>query len=177
MTGRPKKELKDFLVSEAGQRELEALAKEGKTLEQIANNYGIARNTLYTWSKANPEIKSALLAGKKVADERVEDSLYEQCFDRPTKEETMEYDSLGNIIKRTVKTKIIPASVPAIQYWLANRSEGKWKAKQQLELTGDSKAPVMFVMDIPNPYEDAGMDKCPGNQSGNSASPKEHEGH
>ena len=51
------------------------------------------------------------------------------------------------------------------------------EAKQQLELTGDAKAPVMFVMDIPNPYEDAGMDKCPGNQSGNSASPKEHDGH
>ena len=118
-------------------------------VEEIATAFDITRSTLYKWSKANSDLQSALTEGKKVADDRVENSLYEQCFDRPTVEETTEYDENGNVVKRIRKTKVIPASVNAIQYWLANRSEGKWKARQQLELTGSKDAPVIFVNDMP----------------------------
>ena len=144
-----KTETKEYLKTEEGLKELTELARQGMTMEQIAKRYDITRNTLYVWTKGSPELKSAILEGKKVADERVEDSLYEQCFDRPSMEETIEYDSEGRVLKRSVRKKVIPASVTAIQYWLANRSEGKWKARQQLELTGSKDAPVIFVNDMP----------------------------
>lgn len=139
-----------------GIEEARQLALEGKTLSQIAEHFHVTRNTLYIWTKTNAELRSALVEGKKVADERVEDSLYEQCFDRPMREETVEYDAQGHVVRTTTKTKVIPASVPAIQYWLANRSEGKWKARQQLEVVGDPAKPVVFVNDVPRvpPSED-----------------------
>ena len=144
-----KEEVKEEILSPEGLERVKALAKEGKTLTEIATAFDITRSTLYKWSKANLDLQSALTEGKKVADDRVENSLYEQCFDRPTVEETTEYDENGNVVKRIRKTKVIPASVNAIQYWLANRSEGKWKARQQLELTGSKDAPVIFVNDMP----------------------------
>lgn len=147
---------RDYAQTPEGIEEARQLAMEGLTLSQIAERFKVTRNTLYIWTKSNTELKSALVEGKKVADERVEDSLYEQCFDRPTREETVEYDAEGNVIKRIAKTKVIPANVTAIQYWLANRSEGKWKARQQLELVGDPTKPVVFVNDVPRatPSED-----------------------
>ena len=144
-----KTDTKKYLQTEEGLKELTELARQGMTMEQIAKKYDITRNTLYVWTKGSPELKSAILEGKKVADDRVEDSLYEQCFDRPSIEETIEYDSDGNVLKRIVRKKVLPASVNAIQYWLANRSEGKWKARQQLELTGSKDAPIIFVNDMP----------------------------
>lgn len=141
--------LREYLGSDAGLKELTELAKAGKTLNDISIKYGIARMTLYNWSKKNEKIRDALAEGRKSSNERVESSLYEQCFDRRVEEATVEYDAQGNAIKRTVKTRIIPANERAIEYWLSNTSEGKWKARQQLELTGNPGAPVVFVNDIP----------------------------
>lgn len=146
---------KDYALSEEGLERITQLAREGKTLSEIATELDITRMTLYRWSKSSNELQSALTEGKKVADARVEDSLYEQCFDRPTLEETIEYDSQGAVVKRTVRKRVIPANVTAIQYWLANRSEGKWKARQQLELTGSTNAPVVFVNDMPRKTDES----------------------
>ena len=146
-------ELQDYLTSDKGLAELTDLSKSGKTLAEISEHFGIVRTTLYMWSKKYPQIQSALSEGKKVADDRVEQSLYEACFGRTEKEVTIEKDRDGNVIKSTVRTRYYPANITAIQYWLSNRRNDMWKARQQLEMTGDSALPVMFVNDIPNPYD------------------------
>lgn len=146
--------IRERLLTEEGLKELTDLAREGKTIQEIASRYGITRKTFYQWSTKYPEINSALVEGKTIADERVEMSLYDCCFGHKEKEISVEQDADGNIIKRTIKEKYIPPNVQAIQYWLANRSNGKWKARQQLELTGDSVIPVRFIEDIPNPFKD-----------------------
>lgn len=144
-----KSDTREYLQSDEGLAELTKLAEDGATVEEIARHFGVHRATLYRWSKASQDIHIALSTGKKVADERVEESLYEQCFDRHVKEETIEYDDQGHVIKRTVKARVLPASVNAIQYWLSNRMNDVWKARQQLELTGSKDAPVIFVNDMP----------------------------
>lgn len=146
--------IKEKLLTEEGLAELTEMARSGKTLSEIAKHYGIVRKTFYEWSKKHPEINSALAEGKTAADEKVEMSLYDCCFGHMEKEITVEQDADGNVIKRVIKQKYIPPNVVAIQYWLANRTNGKWKARQQLELTGDSVLPVRFIEDIPNPFKD-----------------------
>lgn len=155
MPNQLKEEIKEYILSEEGLAKVLELARSGSTQEEIAREFGITRQTLFHWSKANTKLREAILEGRKVADERVEDSLYEQCFDRPVLEVTTEYDEENNVVKRVERKKVIPANITAIQYWLANRSEGKWKARQQLELVGDSARPVVFINDVPKPKADA----------------------
>jgi transposase-like protein len=145
-------ELQEYLQSKKGLNEITEQSRSGKTLAEISEHFGIARTTLYTWSKKYPEIQSALSEGKHVADDRVEQSLYESCFGRTEKEVTVEKDRDGNVIKSIVRTRYIPPNITAIQYWLSNRRNDTWKARQQLEFAPDTKLPVMFVEDIPNPF-------------------------
>ena len=72
-------------------------------------------------NKKYPEIDQVLSSSKKIADELVEQSLYESCFGRTEREITLEKDGEGNITKQVVKTKYIPPNVQAIQFWLSNR--------------------------------------------------------
>ena len=60
-----KQEILDHLKSPEGLEELTDLAKEGHTISDIANHYGIGRGTIYDWSKRHPEIMSAISDGKK----------------------------------------------------------------------------------------------------------------
>ena len=143
------KDVRAYLSTEEGLNELKELAEKGKTFEDIASQYGVTRMTLYTWSKKNEDIRNALAEGRKTANGRVESSLYEQCFDRRVEEATAEYDATGALIKRVVKVKVIPANPRSIEYWLSNTSEGKWKLRQQLELTGNKESPVIFINDMP----------------------------
>lgn len=142
-----------YMTSPEGLEELTKLARKGHTLEEIAHRFEMTRNTLYVWSKKHPEIQSALDEGKKVADDRVEQSLYESCFGRTEKTVVVEKDGDGNIVRQTVKTQYVPPSVTAIQYWLSNRSNGKWKARQQLEVTGDENLPLIIRNDL-NPKDE-----------------------
>lgn len=148
-----KEDILNEMKSPEGLQKLTDLAKQGKTMLEIANHFGIVRGTLYTWAKKYPEIEEAISSGKKVADDFVEDSLYQSCFGHMVKEKTVEMDPDGNIVKAIVRERYIPANVTAIQYWLSNRRNDTWKARQQLEVTGDSNLPIMFVNNIPNPYE------------------------
>ena len=142
-------EIESYLISEDGIYELTMLAKSGKTLQQIADHFTIHRNTLYLWSKKHEEIQTALVEGNKVADERVEHSLYEQCFGHMEKVVTLEQDDKGNVIKKTIRTQYVPPNVTAIQYWLSNRSKGVWKARQQLEMgASEELGPLVIINDL-----------------------------
>ena len=131
--------------------EISILARAGKTYKEIANHFNISSSTLHNWSLRNPDLKNALTESKKVADERVEISLYETCFDRTVKEVTVEMDSNGDVVRTITKTRVIPANPTAIQYWLCNRANDRWKARQQLELSATSESgaiPIRLVYDI-----------------------------
>ena len=44
---------------------LEAWSRDGLTLEQIAKNIGVSRETLNEWKKKKPDISDALKKGRK----------------------------------------------------------------------------------------------------------------
>lgn len=48
-----------------GLLKLEGWARDGLTDEQIANNIGIKRQSLYDWKKKYPDISDALKKGKR----------------------------------------------------------------------------------------------------------------
>lgn len=130
-------------------QEILEYAKEGCTLEQIANRLLVHKDTLYRWSKKYPEVKEVILEGNKVADDRVEMSLYEMCFAHDVKEMIIEQDPVtGAVLKQVIRTKHVPANATAIQYWLQNRRRDEWKNHQALEFTSATAVPVQIVYDL-----------------------------
>lgn len=81
---------------------LQGWARDGLTEEQIAQNMGINRKTLWEWKTQHPPIGNALKSGADVADYQVENALYKAALD-------------GNIT--------------AMIFWLKNRKPKKWKDK------------------------------------------------
>ena len=53
---------------------IEGWARNGLTLDDIANNLGFTRQTLNTYKNKHPELKEAIEQGKEVADIRVENA-------------------------------------------------------------------------------------------------------
>lgn len=135
--------------------EISTLVCAGWTREMVAKHFNITSYTLYTWSRTNTDLKTVLMASSKIADEHVETSLYDSCFDRTVKEVTVETDSEGGLVRTITKTKVIPANPTAIQYWLSNRANDRWKARQQLDIsaTENSVIPIRLVYDLEEPTE------------------------
>lgn len=129
-------------------QEILEYAKSGCTLEQIAHRLLVHKDTLYKWTRKFPEVKEVILEGNKVADDRVEMSLYEMCFPHDEREITIEKDASGQVIKQVIRTKHIPANATAIQYWLQNRRHNDWKSHQSLEFTGNTQVPVNIIYDL-----------------------------
>lgn len=89
---------------------LEGWARDGLTKEQIANNIGIGRTTLYEWEQKEPNIMNAIKKGREVVDFEVENAL------------------LKNALEGNVTAQI---------FWLKNRKQLQWREK--IEYATDGK--------------------------------------
>lgn len=87
---------------------LEGWARDGLTEEQIANNMGITRPTLWKWKKKEINIFNALKKGKEVTDYEVENALYQNAIN-------------GNVTAQI--------------FWLKNRKKNQWREKVEVENT------------------------------------------
>lgn len=150
MTFQPSEAL-EFALSPEGMEKIHTMLTQGKTLKQVADALGTTLNTLYVWRKKYPELAQIFDSSRKVADEMVEQSLYESCFGHTEKEITIEKDGDGNITRQVVKTKYIPASTQAITFWLSNRQKDAWKSSRT-EISTPTGTQINFICDIPNPY-------------------------
>ena len=124
---------------------LEAWARDGLTDEQIANNMGISRSTLFEWRKNNQDISNALKKGKEVVDIEVENALYKKALGynvllkKTFKLKRIEYNDDGKKIKEYEELvdgydeTHIPADTTAQIFWLKNRNPRKWRDKVEVE--------------------------------------------
>lgn len=112
------------------------LCANGATDEEIADHFEVSVRTLYRWKNSHPEFCQALKAGKELADDRVERSLYMKAIgfrqkavkifmpagaDKPVYAEYMEH---------------FAPDTQAAQFWLKNRRPEQWRDKQQVEHSG-----------------------------------------
>lgn len=67
-------------ITKEGLALIEGWARDGLTDEQIANNMGIKRQTLYDWKKHYPDISDTLKKGKEVVDYQVENALLRRAL-------------------------------------------------------------------------------------------------
>ncbi|MGI2329663.1 helix-turn-helix domain-containing protein [Planococcus sp. YIM B11945] len=67
-------------LSEEGLLRLEGWARDGLTDDQIAQNIGITRKTLFNWREKHLPILHALKRGKEVVDREVENALLKRAL-------------------------------------------------------------------------------------------------
>lgn len=142
----------DWITPE-GLLQLEGWARDGLIDEQIADNIGIKRPTLYEWKNRYPDISDALKRGKEVIDRHVENALLKRAlgyqYDEVTKEAAQRLNpETGQFVDVMVETKRVTkevqGDVTAQIFWLKNRRPDKWRDKQDVQLSGG--------VDVNNPY-------------------------
>lgn len=119
--GRPSKFKQEYIA------QAEKLCRLGATDIEIADFFEVDVRTLYRWKGEYEQFCQSLKAGKDVADERVERSL----FSRATGYEHDEVDLrvVGGELVQTPVRKFYPPDTTAAIFWLKNRKASDWRDK------------------------------------------------
>lgn len=126
-----------------------SLAMKGATDQEIAEAFGVSRQTIIRWSKTTDKegnevltsFGEAIQTGKAAADAQVERKLFERCLGYEYEEvkQVIDHDAQGRpTIKRSeVTKKAVPPDTMAIMYWLNNRKRksGEWSQRQDVNLS------------------------------------------
>jgi hypothetical protein len=125
--GRPNKFRPEYI------EQARKLCQFGHTDPELAEFFGVHLQTINNWKAKYPEFLYALKAGKEVADNRVERSLYERAVGY-NYEATKIFMPAGR--EKPVYAPYIehvPPDVTAAIFWLKNRDPAHWRDTQQLE--------------------------------------------
>ena len=122
----------DYWLSDDGLILIEAWARDGYTLSEIATRMGVARYTLSKWRQRYPEITKALNTGKELIDYKVENALLKAALGYTTKEikvtlgKKIVSGEVFEVLKETTTREVAP-NVTACMAWLNNRKHDQWK--------------------------------------------------
>lgn len=109
----------------------------GATDQEIADFFEIDVRTVYRWKHDHPDFCQSLKAGKEVADERVERSLYQRAIGYEQEEVKIFMPGGADIpVYAPFRAKIAPDVTAAI-FWLKNRRSGEWRDKTEQHNTHD----------------------------------------
>ena len=137
-------------ITEEGLLKVEGWARDGLTDEQIADNIGIRRPTLYDWKKKYSDISDALKRGKEVIDRQVENALLKRALGYEYVETTKELTDLGLTVTKQVTKQVAPDTTAQI-FWLKNRKPQEWRDKKETEVTGN--------LNVNNPFSDLSVEE------------------
>ena len=112
------------------------MAMAGLTDAEMAVEIGISRSTLNRWKVRHKTFKAAFTDWKKIADERVERSLFERAVGYSHPEEVIKVLKDGTVIKVETE-KHYPPDTGAAFIWLKNRLSKIWRDRAEFKITGD----------------------------------------
>jgi transposase-like protein len=111
------------------------LALMGKTNDEIADIFGVTKETLNQWRKEYPEFSDAIKYNKNQADSKVVKSLYQRANGYEYQEKRVIQNPDGTT-RKEVTVKQVPPDVTAQIFWLKNRQPAQWRDKQHIEHAG-----------------------------------------
>jgi hypothetical protein len=106
-------------------KQAKELCERGATNGELARFFGVSVFTIRAWRMQYEEFATAVRVGKQVADERVEQALFERAIG---------YDFDCDIGCGKSVIRHIPPDVAAIKVWLFNRRPDRWKDLQKSDL-------------------------------------------
>lgn len=120
----------------------EQACKVGLTDDQIAELFEVSTRTLYRWKNEFPDFCQALKAGKELADDRVERSLYQRAVGyRAEAVKIFMPSGASEPIYAPFVEEHAPDTTAAI-FWLKNRRPQEWRDRIQQEVTGKDGGPI-----------------------------------
>lgn len=118
---------------------IQGWARDGLTLQEIADNLGIALSTLCNYKNQYPELNEALKKGVDESLYTVENALFKAACGYYYTEEEM--TKSGNIVELT---KYAKPNITACIFYLKNKApNGKWRDKQEHDVNANV-AQVIF---------------------------------
>ncbi len=128
--GRPSKYRPEFA------QQAEKLALLGATDQEVADFFEVDVRTVHRWKAEHDEFCHSLRAGKEVADERVERSLYQMAVGYEQEEVKIFMPSGAEApVYAPYRAKVAPNPGAAI-FWLKNRRRDVWREKLEHEHSG-----------------------------------------
>ncbi|MBR0291090.1 MAG: helix-turn-helix domain-containing protein [Bacteroidales bacterium] len=117
------------------------LAARGYTIEDMAEDIGVAQSTLHKWISENEELSEALKNGRSLPDTIVENSLYKRATGyKITKRKTI-ISSAANGEQKPVRVEVseeeIAPDVTAAIFWLKNRRPDLWRDRQDVTINSE----------------------------------------
>lgn len=108
-------------------RQVRFLAKKGFTDKELSEFFRVSEKTLNTWKKAHPVFLQSLKDGKAVANDKVQNSLFQKAigYSHP---DTHVSNHQGTVTLTPV-VKHYPPDTTACIFWLKNRKPTEWRDK------------------------------------------------
>jgi transposase-like protein len=140
--GRPSKFCEKMIAKAA------AYCERGATDMELAEALDIHPATLYRWKLEFPLFCEAINAGKEIADERVERSLYQKASGYDvveTQAVKVKVEQHKEDVKVVEVRRHVPADTTAQIFWLKNRRKDSWRDRQEIQhdVSGDLAAALL----------------------------------
>ncbi len=131
MAGRPSSYKAEYA------KQAKKLAELGATDQEVADFFEVDVRTIYRWKHDHDAFCQALKAGKSVADDRVERSLYQKAIGYEQDEVKIFMPANAEApVYAPYRAKVAPDTTAAI-FWLKNRRGDEWRDKTERHNTHD----------------------------------------
>lgn len=125
-------------------KQAEKLCAIGATDQELADFFEVDVRTVHRWKLEHEEFCHSLKAGKDVADERVERSLYQRAIGYEQDEVKIFMPSgAAEPVYAPFRAKIAPDVTAAI-FWLKNRRKDEWRDRQLVGSDPENPLPDGF---------------------------------
>lgn len=114
---------------------IQGWARKGLTNDQIADNIGISRKTLYEWAAKYSDFGNALKKTKEITVYEVENAMYKSAQGYYVTESETTKDKNGKIINTKEKKRWIPPNTAAQIFLLKNKDPENWRERTDVAIT------------------------------------------
>lgn len=114
---------------------VEALAKRGLTVPQLAETLSVSPSTINKWMVEHPDFSEAIKEARDISDESVEATLFQRATGYSVKSEKIFMSKDGEIV-RAPTIEHYPPDPTSMIFWLKNRRPKEWRDKQEVEHSG-----------------------------------------
>ncbi len=123
------------------------LAGKGYTDQELADFYGVNIATITNWKKQFPLFFASLKTGKKIADSRVEASLYQRAIGYSAPD--VHITNFKGKITVTPIIKHYPPDPTSCIFWLKNRKPDEWADRQEIKFK--DPPPIVVNLNVTKP--------------------------